>query len=231
MREAFAAVLYAIEAVELDNVKYAPAGCDTCIHRDKAVTESPCSSCITVTDKTMRSTEGYYWVPNEDASTAELEEYYRQYGTPEFDVLIKHRPARCINKKCKHGRPTAGPRGLCKNCHYILESLVEADKKTAEWLSLLFWLCDSSRERETIQEMYMDLYTWDRFIMDCLCLPLPEEEECQFPDRELILYYRQARLNKQRGAEDPTPTEKQFKRILSGRQQENARNYLEFKEK
>lgn len=231
MREALASIIPSLEAGQIDRSKYAATSCETCMHRDKPVTCGPCNICSTIVEGS-RSDERYYWEASDRAAVSEIKEH-KETNLPDLDQLIQFAPRRCINPSCKHGHPEAYNRGLCVNCYKVLDSLVAQDMDVAEEWSLMYWLCDSEKERKVIEEIYLELYTWDRFIAEGKALPTEEEVKNRggYPDRELILYYRQTRTNNQRGLDDPTPTEKQGRRVLTKKQYETAQEYLDFREK
>lgn len=232
MRDVFEKIIVAVEADEIDVSLYAPTTCDTCVHKNKSLEDPPCNKCTTAAEhhgRDYRPSDAYHWRPNMEASPNSIRRYYAEYGTPDLKDLLTHPPIRCINPKCQHDFPEVHDRGLCKHCHSTLEKYVEMDKEVAEEWALMYWLCDSEEERGLIQHYYLQLYTWDRFEVECRCLP---KETVGYPDRELILYYRQVRDNdSKRKIDNPTPTLKQLTKTMTEEQLKNTKKYLVIKPK
>jgi len=231
MREVFEKVLVGLKEELLDNSIYAPNTCETCIHSNKSIFEHPCNKCVTSTSEYARDykpTDKYYWSPNKAAGSKSVEEYIENHGLPNIKKYEEYPPERCINPRCSHGNPEVHSRGLCKHCYDILDGLVIQDIDTVESWTMMYWLAGSEAERILIKGYYLELYSWERFELEGKCLPLVEEDP--FPDKELIIYYRLCKLNRDRKADkDPTPTKRQLNKHLTQEQIDRLNKYLEIR--
>lgn len=228
MREVFEQVVVAIGEGTLQTDRFCRASCSTCIHKDKPVTSHPCNACTTATEsqgRDYRPTDQSFWIPNKDAQPQDIRYHHDVYGLPSLQQLMDTPPVRCINPACSDEFTTVHRRGLCNTCYSKLEKLVVLDSDVAAEWCMMFWLCSAEPEREVVIKYYLELATWDRFVLEGKCLPDLEED---YPDRELILYYRQTRANiSRRPEQNPTPTIKQLSKIMTKDQLETARKYLE----
>lgn len=229
MRVVIDRIINDLESQELGLIQYCPWSCATCIHSSRGFWQDPCSSCSTATEEAGREykpSDKLYWEPNEHATHRQIRAFHTYHGLKTFEQYLQYPPARCINPRCPDHEHVSS-RGLCTKCLGLLDEEVRRDEEEAERWRLMYWLADSDIQREEVLNIYGQLATWDRFIQLGLCLPLPEEIK-PANHRELILYYRQARLNVNRGL-NATPTAKQLARVLTPEQLALARTYLEVK--
>ena len=227
MRDVIGKIVHSLESGAIDIDQYAPNSCDTCIHRKKSVNSSPCNRCSTATSRDGRDykpTDHYFWSGDKTAKQGSVKSYHQEHGKPSLEILEEYAPQQCINPACRSTTKHIHARGLCRTCYEHLKNLVDQDTKEVERWVLMYWLCDSEKEREVVRQYFLELYSWDRFEQEGRCLPVEVDGQ---PQRELILYYRQVRVNQaRRPHEDPTPTLRQLKKTLTPEQLEKARRYL-----
>lgn len=229
MRQSIGEALVSINEGRVDLNAYAGVSCSTCIHQDKHAFEEPCKSCSSVTradGRDYRTATRHHWTPNFEAQVHSIKEFYRRYPKNNLEFLLNHPPKRCINPKCKYEHSKAYDRGLCKDCHYILQKAVNGDRSDARDMLLLAGMSGSDFEYECFMVAYGQLYTWHRFITRGLALPVHDDYDKSVREMGLQQYY--AAVQKNDGAD---PTRRQmYCRGLKKAQVERLSDIVSFKD-